>query len=639
MSFDRGQGHLLTKEEKTFFLLSVGYKIERIVLSFLFYSKISSLVVLMTSSLEDDDPLPVEMLTRQKIYLYVQRYATVEENFKIRAYFENEIKFTFHRLEIIDPASKMSPFIYRAELDLGMDQNHRLYFNDSHGLIRIGNYRLRLSRKFAGLDSTFRDYNEAKTRSIALCGHYFIFDVEFADRLVVDSPPGYNVPFCNQLYLYTFLLLRLKMYDVVDILFQQFRASLPENNRPLFPEELNQFFQGCGQHYRYSIPPVVNQNLANKILIQMTGILPIVPAKFQLDNPEAIKFVRNLLEDIRAHYPDILANVIESDWITFRDGLVFYFSIELLTQSKDTIQLIEQMQVEDLRRDLANCILKRLEEFQRPVLGLNWTNLFNHVDPNILSINQLGLTRSIETYINCLVIFFGQEWTDTEISQKINRHFDDLIRTDRLPGKDEYSPRKSFLEGLCLVHLTNIEFLVRFLQMESTETDESLKAIMKKVINTIESSVNLREKMRRYLYSLKIPMESFGTIRLIISAMSTVSILFPIRRRDLLINLMNYSTNNYSYDFFKQWFFSFLVFDDEITEVNKREYQDLLQPWWKQIMKLPEIIMKIFGDIDRFIEAFQNANYQMIFILQMIQFIFEQSQSVCLSFSSHYELF
>lgn len=149
---------------------------------------------------------------------------------------------------------------------------------------------------------------------------------------------------------------------------------------------------------------------------------------------------------------------------------------------------------------------------------------------------------------------------------------------------------------------------------------------MKKVTNTIESSVNLREKMRRYLYSLKISIENFETIRLIISSLGTVSILFALRRRDLLINLMNYSAEKYSYEFFKQWFLSFLIFDDELTEVNKREYQDLIQHWWKQINKLPELIMKIFADIDRFIDAFPNPNYQLIFIQQMIQFIPEQSQ-------------
>ena len=179
---------------------------------------------------------------------------------------------------------------------------------------------------------------------------------------------------------------------------------------------------------------------------------------------------------------------------------------------------------------------------------------------------------------------------------------------------------------LILVHLTNIDYLVRFLQTESNTTDENDNEIIRLVISTIESSVNLREKIRRYLYSIKIFIENFGQIRLLIAAMSTASILFPVRRRDLLTHLMNNAAPNHNYEFFKQWFYSFLVFDEEVTDVNKREYQELIQHWWKQIVKVPEIIMKIFADIDRFLETFKNPHYQTIFIGQMIQFVFEQSK-------------
>lgn len=176
--------------------------------------------------------------------------------------------------------------------------------------------------------------------------------------------------------------------------------------------------------------------------------------------------------------------------------------------------------------------------------------------------------------------------------------------------------------------MTNIDYLVRFLQTESNSTEENEREIMKLVISTIESSANLREKIRRYLYSIKIFLENFRQIRLLISSMATNSILFHVRRRDLLIHLMNNAVDNHSYEFFKQWFFSFLLFDEEITDVNKREYQELVQHWWKQICKVPEMIMKIFADIDQFLPAFPNANYRTIFINQMIQFAFEQSRKL-----------
>ena len=143
----------------------------------------------------------------------------------------------------------------------------------------------------------------------------------------------------------------------------------------------------------------------------------------------------SFLADIRSHYEDILSTVTESEWVLFRDGLIFYLSVELLTQSTDTICLIDQTKNVQCQKDLANCLLKRLEELQRPVLGLNWTNLFTMADANMLSIKQLELTKSIETYVSCSIVFFGNAKNETEIKKKIDQQFDRLIKNERLPGK------------------------------------------------------------------------------------------------------------------------------------------------------------------------------------------------------------
>jgi hypothetical protein len=225
------------------------------------------------------------------------------------------------------------------------------------------------------------------------------------------------------------------MYDVFDLLINQFQIAVQQMNRTMIREELNDFFQGCFIHLAYSIPPIGNQYIANKILTRMTGVLPIRKENFELTNRDGIKFASLFLEDVKSHYDDILSTVTEHEWISFRDGLLFYLSVELLTQSKDTIDLIDQTKNIECKKDLANCLLKRLEELQRPVLGLNWTNLFTMVDPNILSIKQLELTRSIQTYITCLVFFFENDTSEMEIKKKIDRQFDELIRTEHLPGK------------------------------------------------------------------------------------------------------------------------------------------------------------------------------------------------------------
>jgi hypothetical protein len=135
------------------------------------------------------------MQIRQKFYLYILRYTTTDEKFKIKAYINNDIKYTFQRMDPVDERSTNSPYIYRADLDLIIDNQGRLFCPLQEGLLPIEYYQLRLSRKIFNTDTTFRDYNDEKSRSIDKpysTTHYFIFDVDFTKNLV-DSPPGKNL--------------------------------------------------------------------------------------------------------------------------------------------------------------------------------------------------------------------------------------------------------------------------------------------------------------------------------------------------------------------------------------------------------------------------------------------------------------
>jgi len=135
------------------------------------------------------------MPMHQKIYLYILRNTTIDDKFKIKAYFSNDIKYTFIRNGLIDENATNSPYIYRAELDLVIDNQGRLFYNHQNGLLPMQHYRLRLSRKIFNTDTTFRDYNDDKDRYINnphSIAHYFIFDVDFAKNLV-DSAPGKNL--------------------------------------------------------------------------------------------------------------------------------------------------------------------------------------------------------------------------------------------------------------------------------------------------------------------------------------------------------------------------------------------------------------------------------------------------------------
>ena len=109
--------------------------------------------------------------------------------------------------------------------------------------------------------------------------------------------------------------------------------------------------------------------------------------------------------------------------------------IQAVTESVNTIQLIELIENEVWRRDLANLVLQQLAIFQLPVLATNWTDLFSFVDPAVIDLKQLGLARSIETYIELLLAVLPKTAGEMRLNERIIEHFDLMIYDDRLMGK------------------------------------------------------------------------------------------------------------------------------------------------------------------------------------------------------------
>lgn len=225
------------------------------------------------------------------------------------------------------------------------------------------------------------------------------------------------------------------MYDVLSSLFEEFHAAVQRETRTLSTEELNDFLLSCMNDFPYSISTVINQHITDKAIFRMTGLLPITKDNFHSFQYDVRNFSIALLSDLKEHYNKIFSTIKADEWNLFRDGLVLYLSIDFLTQSKDTIQLIHQMKNNQCKIDLANVLLQRLEELQKPVLALNWTDLFSIVDPSILTLKQLQLTRSIEIYVTSLVEFVRINNYQVNTSEKLKRHFNELIFDERLQGK------------------------------------------------------------------------------------------------------------------------------------------------------------------------------------------------------------
>jgi hypothetical protein len=140
-------------------------------------------------------PIIFPKVLHRTIYLYVLRNTSIDEKFKIKASFNNDIRCTFNRIEAFDEKKDISPYIYRLELNVTIDNDNRLYVNHQNAPVEIESYRLRLARKIPQTDRTFSDYKDEKDRYIddpRSTTHYFLFDVNFSKNLV-GSPTGKNL--------------------------------------------------------------------------------------------------------------------------------------------------------------------------------------------------------------------------------------------------------------------------------------------------------------------------------------------------------------------------------------------------------------------------------------------------------------
>ncbi|CAF1549778.1 unnamed protein product, partial [Adineta ricciae] len=556
-------------------------------------------------------PITISSFTKHSIHLYILRSTTIDETFKIRAFLNNEYKYTFRRIESFNEQERTGPYIYRADVDLYLDTQDRPHIKLENGQVPIFSYRIRLSRKIPHSDTTFRDYNDDKERTfenLRTTVHYFLFDVHFTKN-IVDAAPGSNVSFWSQLCLYTYYILRHQIYPTFRVLTEQFIRSAQEDKRKLVTADVNEIFQDCFTYSLYALSVEAREGVVNKIIICMMGILPIAKSNFDVKSHFTVNFTLAMTGTLREHFDKVFATVNQDEWPLFRDGLVLFMSIEFLIKAGDTMTLIHRMKNEQCKKDLANVLLQRLEELQRPIIGLNWTDLFALVDQNILTLKQIELTESIPIYITSLIQILEIEKNSSTLQDQVIRQFDNLIFESRLS-----------------VNLDSIIFLLNFSQVDTAESSEVEKEILLVVNRAIESSIQLRARIKDYLYSLTITTQHFRDIHLIVSSISKSIILYLIKKRDLLMHLFSHAHTSYSYEFFKQWCLSFLIFDDPINDQNNQDYKDLLKQWLNQVNRNPDIKMKIIMDVDTFINAFVNEHhYRLIFIEHMITFCFQQA--------------
>lgn len=380
---------------------------------------------------------------KRQISLYALRTNDPKEKCKIKGTFDSGVKFTFDRCEAFDEKDKRSPYIHVTNIDVELEGKTRCFTFNETGRRAINGFRLRYARKVAGFD---RDYDDLRERFLGqpdIKFDHFLFDI-FFERHSVDSPPGQNVSFWNQFCLYTYYLLRYRQSVLFDTLNEQFFNLVHTEQRMLTRGELNEFFQCCLDYWPYTLSKNPDTHRANLITFSMIGSLNVTSTNLDLDYQAVRIFSKRLIEDLKENQEKIFQLVSDENWTHFSNGLAICLSVQLITDPTESIRTVKKISNEKHRRDLATLLIKRLEQLNRPVISADWTNIFQLVDPQIITLRQFELTQSIEVYLYSLIVVLQQKPTTRNFTDdELVTRFDQLIYQDRLIGKTIRNTRRS----------------------------------------------------------------------------------------------------------------------------------------------------------------------------------------------------
>ena len=519
------------------------------------------------------------------------------------------MKLTFDRYEAFDERDPNSPCIHIAQLNVDVEGNSRCYVHTADGRRPINGYRIRLARKVVGID---RDYPDDRERFLCrpnLRVDHFLFDVHF-NRHRIDAPPGQNILFWSQFCLYTYHLLRYRRYELFETLVDQFLEFVHGEQQILRRADLNDFFQSCLKYSPYALARNPESHRADRVIFLMIGFLNVTNTNLALDYAPVRQFSQSLVEDLNQHHEKVFQLVTDKDWPHFCNGLSVFLAIQLVTNPAKLINIVQRISHIEHRGELANLLIRRLEQLNRSVISADWISLFTLVDPQTITLRQLELTRSIEIYLLASIAVLQRNLPERNFTDE-----DFAVRFDQL-----------IYEDLLIVDLPSTLVMLKSLDYEKQEKDEAAKKILHTVHRALEESMTLRAKVKNCLYSIGITEKQFDEIRFILSMIGKTDVLYLVDKARLLNHLLKNLQIPPSAELYKKWFFTFLIFDEPFSETKKREFQDVLNAWAKAFALNHQFFVQIVRDLDALLNAFgQRQHYQTLFIQLMLDLCLRQT--------------
>ncbi|CAF3200501.1 unnamed protein product [Rotaria socialis] len=545
------------------------------------------------------------MRTNFKMHLFMLRYAKSSDKLNLEWHFVDR-KFPFAQTMLLASIDNKKLHMFSLELELTRDNFGWLLVLDKNKLHRITTYQLKLS--------DFDDKDGKRVlRDPLQYSHEFLFDVHF-QTIYFQSPPGSDIPFWNQLCLFTCFFLQQSTYDRFNDFIIQFKAAM--YGRTFVRDCCEDFFKECNKYVADSLKRSTNKPNGIKQIIRMIGLVPINKQNFGLPNTSTENFTNVIMSEFTKHLKDVISSLAEDEWNSFRDGMVTLICIQLLSQTfkKSNTSPLEVLLNASIQPERLE-IIKRLLNFIKNINGDRnipepiWFELLVlDSSDNLIKTIPIEII-SFEVYVRCATKVVPALAQFDNFINRLSSHFDDAVK------QNQFS-----------IDLKNITFLLSFLRNQSSDdANPDLKTIR----SIIDASTTLRNKIKVYMSTLNVTINEFNSIRDIFILSNESSVLFHIKRKEFLLKLLTNDKNLRSVDFYTRWFLAFMAPDkNKRSMLDDDEFKELLKVWTKCVAHRPDTIVTILKEINVLISAMGDHPCSSHFIEYMVDLCFQQKSII-----------
>ena len=233
------------------------------------------------------------------------------------------------------------------------------------------------------------------------------------------------------------------MYDAFDPLISQFLVAVHQRGRGISAVNLNEFFQTCRNHYVSIENSIRTDVTALKILVRMMAPLPINGENMLIGSEAAQLMVSITLQNLKRNFQAGWTAISESEWISFREGLVILSCIRLYHQDAGNnadcpLDLLPMICDQRRQQDVADKLVNFLGDLGCTLPKHQEVILFTLIGQNILTLKHLEMTRSLDTYVGYVAQLLTSHQNDsTQLEGEIQLQLDTLIPKNHFASKNQ----------------------------------------------------------------------------------------------------------------------------------------------------------------------------------------------------------